>query len=431
MSSLSFRGRLALTVSALIITIAAAIWIYLPRKLEEEALALITHKAETLAQLTAFTIQPAIYFRDTSALDEALSGTRQDKDVAYVLVTDAQGKRLAAFHSERATARGLARRQAGGSVSGDGLLYELMMPIPDRELESARLYIGMSLARMNAAIVEMRIAIGLLTAAILAAGLFAAFLISDVLTRPLRDVAAGAQRITNGDLSHRVPRGHNDEIGQLATSFNTMAKRVLSIQEEERVRIAREVHDELGQALTSLKIDLRQLDANDDSLREIARKIDEMVDLVRKIAFDLRPAILDDLGVTAALEQQLRRLRESTGIETSLVVEEEPHLDMLTGATLYRIAQEGLANVVRHSQATSVEVALSIRDGSAVLEIKDNGRGMTQDEIDRSTSLGIRGMRERAELLGGSVKIDGRRGEGTVLIVTLPLAKDDHASSLR
>ena len=443
MTALSFRARLAIAMGSLILLIAAGIWVYLPRALEREAIALIGHKAETLAQLTAFTIHPAIYFRDRAALEEALSGTRQDKDVAYVVVVDAEGRTLAAFHPERATPAGLARRTAGGGVAANRTLYEVMLPIREGQRELARLHIGMSLQRLNREVGQMRVAISVLSAIILAAGLLAVGLISDVMTRPLREVAAGAGRLAAGEPHVRVAEGRSDEIGRLATSFNDMAarvaerdaslrqlsKRLLSVQEQERVRIAREVHDELGQALTAMKIDLQQLASRDEALHAplgaIARTIDETVDLVRRIASDLRPTILDDLGVTAALEQQLRRLRESTGIRTTLTVSEEPELDMLTGVTLYRIAQEALANVVRHAQASAVEISLSVRDGTAVLEISDNGRGATAEQIADPRSLGLIGMRERADLLGGSVTIAGRAGEGTVLTAMLPLGKDD------
>lgn len=436
---MSFRARLTLTMGTLILLIAAALFIYLPRKLEEEAIALISHKAETLAQLTAFTIHPAIYFQDRAALDEALSGTRRDKDVAYVIVTDPGGRTLASVHPERAT--------GGHGVSRN--LYEVVTPIRDGNRELARLQIGISLARLNREIAQTRLAIALLGAFILAAALVAVVLISNLLTRPLREVAAGAQRIAAGELTHRVPAGRGDEIGQLAATFNEMAakiaerdaslrqlsKRLLSIQEQERVRIAREVHDELGQALTAMKIDLQQLGRQHRQLQEplgaIAHNLDGMVDLVRRIAADLRPAILDDLGVAAALEQQLRRLRESTGITTTLTVSEEPEIDMLTGVTLYRIAQEALANVVRHAEATAVEVSLVMSDGTAVLTIRDNGRGMPP--LIDPKSLGLLGIRERAELLGGSVTIDSRPGDGTMVIATLPLTSTapDHAHPLR
>jgi signal transduction histidine kinase len=311
-------------------------------------------------------------------------------------------------------------------------------PIREGAQTLATLRIGMSLERLHRQIAQTRIGIGVLSALILAAGLIAVVLISNVLTRPLREVAAGAQRVAAGDLRHRVPAGRGDEIGQLAATFNDMAekvaerdaslrqlsRRLLSIQEQERVRIAREVHDELGQALTAMKIDLQQLGKHHHDLREplagIGHTIDEIVELVRRIAADLRPSILDDLGVTAALEQQLRRLRESTGIKTTLTVSEEPEIDMLTGATLYRIAKEALANVVRHANATTVEVSLTMVDGAVVLKIRDDGRGMP-GEIDPK-SLGLLGIRERAELLGGSVAIDSRPGEGTMITATLPCA---------
>jgi len=444
---LSFRVRLALTMSALILVIAAALYLYLPRKLEDEAIALISHKAETLAQLTAFTIHPAIYFHDRAALEEALSGTRRDKDVAYVIVRDPSGKTLASVHPQRGPGQGTT----GRGVSRDGTLYEVMMPIRDGGRELARLHIGMSLTRLNRELAEMRIAIGLVSAFILAAGLAAAALVSNLLTRPLREVAAGARRLAAGELGHRVPEGRGDEIGQLAATFNDMAariaerdaslrqlsKRLLSVQEQERVRIAREVHDELGQALTAMKIDLQQLGTRHRELQEplagIARTIDDTVDIVRRIAADLRPAILDDLGITAALEQQLRRLRECTGIRTTLTVAEEPEIDTLTGATFYRITQEALANVVRHAAATEVEISLVLEPGGAVLTIRDNGRGMAPEKATDPQSLGLLGIRERAELLGGSVIIDSFPEKGTMVVATLPLSRPepDHAHPLR
>lgn len=452
MKPLSFRARLALTMGALILLIASAISIYVPRKLEQEAIALITHKADTLMQLTAFTIHPALYFQDRAALEEALSGARNDNDVAYVVVVDGQGRMLSAFHRERATAGALARRVPGGALSRDRSLYEAMTPIRDGSRVLARLHVGISLARLNAQVAQIRIAIGAWSAFILTAGLFAVVLISNVLTRPLRHVAAGAGRIAAGQFGQRVPAARDDEIGQLAASFNEMAtnvaerdaslresreqlrqlsKRLLTVQEQERVRIAREVHDELGQALTAMKIDLQQIARRHPALGEplvpVAQTIDQIVDLIRRIASDLRPAILDDLGISAALEQQLRRLRESTGIKTSLAVSDEPELDMLTGATFYRITREALANVVRHAEASRVEVSLGTRGGAAVLEIRDNGRGITREEACGPRSLGLLGIRERAELLGGSMTIEGRSGEGTVLTVTLPMTKGGDA----
>ena len=420
-------------MGSLLLLLAAAVWIRVPRKLEEEAVTLVAHRAETLAQLTAFTIHPALYFKDPAALHEALAGTRQDKDLAYVLVVSPAGAPLSALHEERASPAALARTSPGGALSADGSLYEVMTPIRDQDRLLARLHLGISLQRVRREIARTRLGIAVLGGAILALGLLAVVLLSNLLTRPLRDVAAGASRIAAGEMGHRVPSGRNDEIGRLAGSFNDMAekvaardaalrqmsRRLLLTQEGERVRIAREVHDELGQALTALKIDV----ARNQPGEELSRNIDKVIDLVRRIATDLRPAVLDDLGMTAALEQQLRRLRERTGIETSLQVPHEPELDMLTGMTVYRIVQEALANVLRHAGASRVDVALRTEGGALVLEVSDNGRGITEDQITSARSLGLTGIRERAELLGGTVAIAGSSGTGTRLSVSLPIQR--------
>jgi signal transduction histidine kinase len=446
MNPLSFRTKLALTMGGLILAIVGFISFYFPRKLEREALRLVAHKAETLAHLTAFTINPAVYFHDPAALDEALSGARQDKDVAYVVVTDPSGRQLAAFHPE--LARTLQAVTAEGGISKDGDLYEVMTPIRDRGRELARLYVGMSLARLRREIMQTRITIGVISLVILGLGLAAVLLLSNLLTRPLRQVAASARRIAAGELDQYVPVDTTDEIGQLAGSFNDMAikiahrnaslqqshdqlrslsMRLLSIQEEERIRIAREVHDELGQALTALKIELQQLGHRhenlDDDLRALNRSVDAIIDRVRKISSELRPAILDDLGMAAALEQQLRRLRESTGIRTTLTISEEPQFDTLSSSTIFRIVQESLANVVRHAEATEVEVSLTVNSDQAELQVSDNGRGITPEQTQSPDSLGLIGIRERAEMLNGNVRVEGAPGRGTTVTVTLPLPR--------
>jgi signal transduction histidine kinase len=440
MNPLSFRAKLALTMGGLILAIVGFISFYFPRKLEREAIRLVAHKAETLAQLTAFTINPAVYFDDPAALDEALSGARQDKDVAYVIVTDPSGRQLASFHPELAQTLPSAT-----GISKDGDLYEVTTPIRDRGRELARLHIGMSLARLRRDIMETRITIGVISLAILGLGLAGVLLLSSLLTRPLRQVASSARRIAAGDLDQHLPVTTTDEIGQLAGSFNDMAvkiaqrnaslqhshdqlrslsMRLLSIQEEERIRIAREVHDELGQALTAHKIELQQLGRRnenlDEDIRVLNRSVDAIIDRVRKISSDLRPTILDDLGMAAALEQQLRRLRESTGIRTTLSMSEEPRFDPLSSATIFRIVKESLANVVRHAEATEVEVALNVNPDEAELRVSDNGRGITPEQSQSPASLGLIGIRERAEMLNGRVRVEGAPGRGTTITVTLP-----------
>jgi PAS domain S-box-containing protein len=211
--------------------------------------------------------------------------------------------------------------------------------------------------------------------------------------------------------------------------------RLQSVREEERTRIAREIHDELGQALTSLKMDLSWLEkkialpGDENSKAPLLDKVQTMssfmgttLDKVRKIATELRPAVLDDLGLTAALEWQAREFEARTGIECNSRIE-EMKLDPSLSTTVFRIFQEAMTNIVRHARATEVQVVFGKSAKKLLLVVRDNGRGVTDEEIADPRSLGILGARERAALLGGRVRIRGTPGKGTSVILRVPLKK--------
>jgi PAS domain S-box-containing protein len=211
--------------------------------------------------------------------------------------------------------------------------------------------------------------------------------------------------------------------------------RLQSVREEERTRIAREIHDELGQALTSLKMDLSWLEkkialpGDENSKAPLLDKVQAMssfmgttLDKVRKIAAELRPAVLDDLGLTAALEWQAREFEARTGIECNSRIE-EMKLDPSLSTTVFRIFQEAMTNIVRHARATEVQVVFGKSAKKLLLVVRDNGRGVTDEEIADPRSLGILGARERAALLGGRIRIRGTPGKGTSVILRVPLKK--------
>ena len=155
----------------------------------------------------------------------------------------------------------------------------------------------------------------------------------------------------------------------------------------------------------------------------MSKLIDATIQTVRRIATDLRPGILDDLGLVAAIEWQAQDFQKRTGIKCKLAPGvEDLELDPDRSTAAFRIFQETLTNVARHSLATEVDVSLSHCADSVVLEIKDNGKGIKEAEISGSRSLGLLGMRERAHLLGGELKVSGTPGEGTTVIVRIPLS---------
>jgi PAS domain S-box-containing protein len=221
--------------------------------------------------------------------------------------------------------------------------------------------------------------------------------------------------------------------GELKDSYERLrelAANLDSVREEERTQIARELHDQLGQALTAMKFDLawltNRLVQRDASLAQKAKvvtdQMDAMIKTVRRIATELRPAMLDDLGLAASIEWQARDFEKRTGIvcTVSVPAEDVPLANDLSVA-LFRIFQEALTNIARHANAQNIEVQLSATPGEVILEVHDDGRGIQIHEIAGRHSLGLLGMRERATRLGGTFNIKGIPGEGTLVTVTVPL----------
>ncbi len=199
-----------------------------------------------------------------------------------------------------------------------------------------------------------------------------------------------------------------------------------AVMEEEQKRIARDIHDELGQSLTALKIDLDSLrehtydQGGDAKVQRMQDILDKTVDSVRRITGRLRPGMLDDLGLAAAIEWQVEKFAVLTGIPCELIMNRDDfELDERMSISIYRIIQEALTNVSRHAFASRVQVSLLQQDGEIVLEVRDDGRGFQAAEKQRS--YGLLGIKERVHILGGKVKIDSKAGSGTLLRVNIPL----------
>lgn len=217
--------------------------------------------------------------------------------------------------------------------------------------------------------------------------------------------------------------------------LRALLARLQRAREDERRRIAREVHDELGQMLTGLKMDLawnerRLPQISDEELRgqlleknaATSQLADAMIETVQKISGDLRPSVLDNLGLPAALQFEARRFQERTEIKTEITaLPDEIDLDAENATEVFRIYQEILTNVARHAKATAVQIRLRKTEGALVLEVADDGRGLDEREIQDTKSLGLLGMRERAELMGGQIKFSGAPGAGTLVVLTIPL----------
>jgi len=279
-----------------------------------------------------------------------------------------------------------------------------------------------------------------------------------MLSRMKRLVAA-ARRLGHGDLSARsgLPR-ERGELGELAAALDEMAAglevneternraaeelrrsnerlraltgRLETLRDEEAIRIAREIHDDLGQSLTGLRMDLGALEralpdgaraAASERIRSMGALVDGTVETVRKISGELRPHLLDPLGLVAALEFALDRFGERTGVATRLdAAAGDEGLDARRATALFRVFQEALTNVARHADARHVTVTLDAEGNDLVLRVSDDGKGVASGDLAAPSALGVLGMQERARAVGGSVSVEGAPGRGTQVLARVP-----------
>ena len=236
-------------------------------------------------------------------------------------------------------------------------------------------------------------------------------------------------RMLNAELAERAMT--EQRLRTSEENLRALASHLQSVREEERIHIAREIHDELGQALTALKFDIATLakGCKTDDSETVAEKsqasahaIDRIINSVRRISSGLRPEVLDEIGLGAAIEWQAREFQRRTGIRC--IVELPPRFadpDKERSTAIFRIFQELLTNVARHANATRVEVRLEEQPGDGLrMAVSDNGRGIKPAESESPTSLGFLGLRERVFAFAGSLDVRGEEGQGTTVSVTIP-----------
>jgi PAS domain S-box-containing protein len=254
---------------------------------------------------------------------------------------------------------------------------------------------------------------------------------------PIRDESGRCYRIA-GIAEDITERKHAEEkLKETGEQLRALSAGLQSAREEEGIRIGREIHDELGSALTSLRWDLEGMEkifsepGKQLELADLRKKIaamlgvtDTTISTVRRIASELRPSVLDDIGLVGAIGWQAQQFEAQTGIVCQCDFSiEDIDLDQHQSTAIFRVFQEALTNVLRHAQATRVEVTLEKENDGLVLIIKDNGRGITTDEESGRLSLGLLGMRERVKLIGGMIHITGVEGKGTSITVRVPIPR--------
>ena len=257
-----------------------------------------------------------------------------------------------------------------------------------------------------------------------------------VRTAPLRDEQGDIVKWYGVSIDIQERKQAEERLRETSEQLRALSASLRSAREEEGARIAREIHDELGSALMSLKWDLEEVDkalsdpegrarlsAPQEKIGVMTRLLDMTINAVRRISSELRPSVLDDLGLVEAIEWQAQQFQARTGIvcrcDCSL---ENLVLSQEKSTALFRILQEALTNIIRHARATEVDIVVDEEGGEVVLTVSDDGRGITEGEKTGRQSLGLLGMRERARLVGGRVDINGAEGGGTVITVRVPVS---------
>lgn len=232
-----------------------------------------------------------------------------------------------------------------------------------------------------------------------------------------------AQDVTEKMEAQRSLQASRDELRQLSTHLEL-------VREEERANIAREIHDELGQQLTGIKMDIawiqKKCEDEDQTIKDklsvMNNLVDETVQSIRRISYQLRPGMLDDLGLAAALEWQSNEFQARTGINCSFKAnQEDATIDHQKSIGIFRIYQEALTNIARHAAATNVVAELQISENQLQMDIRDNGKGFNTEEISAKNTLGLIGMKERILIMNGQIKLESHPGTGTHIHINVPL----------
>jgi PAS domain S-box-containing protein len=225
-----------------------------------------------------------------------------------------------------------------------------------------------------------------------------------------------------------------EDLERSRQELRNLSVHLQSVREEELTRVARKIHDELGQSLTALQMDLswllNRLPANSKAIREKTHSMHDLVDAtiesVHNISTELRPSLLDDLGLPAAIEWQAEDFRKRFNVPCQIYIDRGTFaIDQELATAIFRIFQETLTNIARHAKASLCKVSLTENENELCLEVRDNGIGITQHQIDNPRSFGIIGMRERTHLWGGTVHVCNAKPSGTTVKVRIPLAKGE------
>lgn len=466
MIKLQIQQKIFITILASIFSLAFLlgwiIWDSLTNMMQED----LINQGNNIAMHISETSSDYILFDDNYAVHQLITEAQQlNDDVRYILVLDSNHAvyehtfpeflpkgilEADPYHKD-------AEFNHQPLTSDEGTIHDIFVPIEDGEVGYVR--VGMSEEETNNYIFSKMTELLIATLIIALLSTAVAYVLARRITSPIKRLVHVASGISAGDVSLRMKNIPNDEVGELANTFNDMTdslissnqkidalltelrekeqirsqliSKLLSAQEDERKRISRELHDETSQALTSLMVTMRVLgnEAKDEEQQKLlytSRDVAaDTLHQIRDLAVHLRPPILDNMGLVSAINTHIKGVREKQNIAILFDSPDIPvsELDDRIAVAIYRLVQESLNNVVKHANATEVEIKLRVKDNQIKLTINDNGQGIQDEGFTKAQTenrIGILGMKERVEVQGGSFSIHKNSIGGTEIIASLP-----------
>jgi len=396
-------------------------------------------------------------------LHELVKHTQQSNDdVRYAFVVGANGELLAHSFENNFPAELLSINileessdyQITELSTEEGVIRDIVVPIFDGRLGTV--HIGLSDKSLQAILNSTTKTLLYDTLAAVLFGIILTMYLTNRLTKPIRELVRVTGAITTGDFTQRATIHSRDELGKLGLAFNSMTdsleklvaelnqkeetmvhllQKVIVAQEEERKRIARELHDETGQSLTSLMMSLKCLadncpgNSHECQIEDMRTLVKTTLGRIHSLTVELRPSILDDMGLIAALEKYITDYRQTHQFDIDFhVIQQVPQrIPREIEVPVYRIVQEALTNIGKYSQAQNVSVIITRKNNGLELIIEDDGVGFEVDALMSgnvsNNKLGLYGMRERATLVGGTFTIESSIGLGTTIYVRIPLVE--------
>jgi signal transduction histidine kinase len=453
--AVSVRTKILGIVLGFIILLGAGVMVQSRYALTATMTAQLEEQSVSVSRDLAARAADPILLNDLLGLHDLLNETlANNPNVRYAFIVDSRGQVIAPTFEGGFPLDLLIMNSVGADQhhhtaliqTDEGFIWDTAVPILDGKIGTAR--IGLSDASMQSALSTLTAQLLLTILLVSATGVLVAVFLTWILTRPILALVAATQAVAKGDFSARVPRWADDEIGDLATAFNAMTEelahtdelrrereslrrqlmeKVIATQEDERRRIARELHDSTSQNLTSLIVGLRMMETNCAQCASISKATDlrdvasRTLDEVHDLSMRLRPRVLDDLGLAAALERLAHEWQARYKIPVDVVIQLSERLPGEIETALYRIVQEALTNIARHAQAKSASILIERRGDMVRAIVEDDGVGFDLNTNHGERHLGLLGMRERAELLNGTLMVESSRDHGTSVFIEIPL----------